>query len=169
MLIVGGMSTVTGAFTGAVVITLVTEILRRFESGFTLFGFEMPTIFGTTQIGIGLIILAAMFRKANGLAGLKEWEERLFKHKIVKPDAANVENTKAEHTELRASGLVMQFGGLTAVNDVSFDLKPGEIFGLIGPKRFGQNHRDEYIVVRAQTNQGQRQTGWRRTGRPKFK
>ena len=35
MLIVGGMSTVTGAVTGAVAITLVTEVLRRFEGGFS--------------------------------------------------------------------------------------------------------------------------------------
>ncbi|MCF4098391.1 branched-chain amino acid ABC transporter ATP-binding protein/permease [Maritalea mediterranea] len=138
MLIVGGMSTVTGAFTGAVVITLITEILRRFESGFTLFGFEMPTIFGTTQIGIGLIILFAMFRKANGLAGLKEWEERFFARDISPPNAPVAARPVEERTELQASGLVMQFGGLTAVNDVSLTLKPGEIFGLIGPNGSGK-------------------------------
>lgn len=33
MLIVGGMSTVTGAVAGAVVVTLITEILRRLEGG----------------------------------------------------------------------------------------------------------------------------------------
>jgi branched-chain amino acid transport system permease protein len=72
MLIVGGMSTVTRAITGAVVITAVIEILRRFEGGFSVLGFDVPAVFGTTQIGIGLIILFAMFRKPEGLAGLKE-------------------------------------------------------------------------------------------------
>lgn len=36
MLIVGGMSTITGAVTGAVIITLVTEVLRRLESGLSI-------------------------------------------------------------------------------------------------------------------------------------
>ena len=40
--------------------------------------------------------------------------------------------------ELRATGLVRRFGGVVAVNDVSFALHPGEILGLIGPNGAGK-------------------------------
>ena len=37
-----------------------------------------------------------------------------------------------------ARGLVKTFGGLTAVNDLSFQVYPGEIFGLVGPDGAGK-------------------------------
>lgn len=137
MLIVGGMTTVTGAITGAVAITLVTEVLRRFEGGFSLGGLEIPAVFGTTQIGIGLIILFAMFRKPDGLAGLKEWEERLIPHR-PEGDTDVVGAPSVSSQPLTAKGMAMQFGGLVAVHDVDITLNPGEITGLIGPNGSGK-------------------------------
>jgi branched-chain amino acid transport system ATP-binding protein len=39
---------------------------------------------------------------------------------------------------LQARNVVKRFGGLVAVNDVSFDVRPGEILGLIGPNGAGK-------------------------------
>jgi branched-chain amino acid transport system ATP-binding protein len=39
---------------------------------------------------------------------------------------------------LQASNVTMRFGGLTAVNNVSLSVHPGEIFGLIGPNGAGK-------------------------------
>ena len=138
MLIVGGISTVTGAVTGAVVITAVTEVLRRLESGFSFAGLEIPAVFGTTQIGIGLIILFAMFRKPEGLAGLKEWEERLFPPKQTDQQNLAAQPIQRTAEPLVAKNMSMRFGGLVAVNDVAITLKPGEIIGLIGPNGSGK-------------------------------
>ena len=40
---------------------------------------------------------------------------------------------------LQVRGLVKRFGGLVAVNDIGFDIHPGEILGLIGPNGSGKS------------------------------
>src|SRR5437868_14789923 len=39
---------------------------------------------------------------------------------------------------LHVQHLVKQFGEFVAVNDISFDIRPGEILGLLGPNGAGQ-------------------------------
>lgn len=39
---------------------------------------------------------------------------------------------------LRLEGLTKHFGGMAAVEDVSFSVEAGEIFGLIGPNGSGK-------------------------------
>ncbi len=46
--------------------------------------------------------------------------------------------TLPEDVLLHVDGLKMYFGGLKAVDDISFDVKKGEIFGLIGPNGAGK-------------------------------
>ena len=48
------------------------------------------------------------------------------------------ENQQQEQLVLRAEGLVKRYGKRTVVNDVSFDVKQGEIVGLLGPNGAGK-------------------------------
>ena len=43
-----------------------------------------------------------------------------------------------EHLVLRTEGLIKRYGKRTVVNDVSFDVKQGEIVGLLGPNGAGK-------------------------------
>ena len=54
--------------------------------------------------------------------------------------AAEVLDTKPPATVplLRAEGVIMRFGGLTAVNNISMTVNEGEIVGLIGPNGAGK-------------------------------
>lgn len=136
MLIVGGMTTVTGSVVGAVVVTLVTEVLRRFESGVDLGFVQIPQIFGTTQIGVALLILFALVRRPDGLMGLKEWEERLVPPRRAVVTAKPLLPAQAE--DLSARNITKRFGGLVATDDISLTVKPGDILGLIGPNGSGK-------------------------------
>ena len=53
--------------------------------------------------------------------------------------AGNMDNnTQQEQLVLRTEGLVKIYGKRTVVNDVSFDVRQGEIVGLLGPNGAGK-------------------------------
>ena len=52
--------------------------------------------------------------------------------------AVNMENQKQEQLVLRTEGLIKRYGNRTVVNDVSFNVRQGEIVGLLGPNGAGK-------------------------------
>lgn len=53
-------------------------------------------------------------------------------------DTTTTTDNTADTPLLQASNVIMRFGGLTAVNDVSLTIHEGEIVGLIGPNGAGK-------------------------------
>jgi ABC-2 type transport system ATP-binding protein len=47
---------------------------------------------------------------------------------------------------INVKNLVKQYGDLTAVNDISFDVKRGEIFAFLGPNGAGKTTTVEILV-----------------------
>ncbi|MFO1202499.1 MAG: branched-chain amino acid ABC transporter ATP-binding protein/permease [Tabrizicola sp.] len=138
MLILGGISTVSGAVGGTALIVVMVDLLRRLEGGAELLGLKLPEVFGLTDIGVGLVILAVMYRLRDGLFGLREVDERLF----PEPPVAAARPAQPDATEdaaLTIQGVGRRFAGLVALEDVSFAVKPGLVTGLIGPNGAGKS------------------------------
>ena len=66
---VGGLESVSGVVTGAVVVTALTEVVRRVE--------EDAGIPGLTQMSVALLILLVLYRRPQGIVGPAELHTRL--------------------------------------------------------------------------------------------
>jgi len=143
MAVVGGAGYVWGAIFGASLVLVLKELLQRL----------LPDLIGTTanfeMIVFGALLVVILQFARDGLWPLVlRYFPTNSAHK-VSPDASQLARraTPPGGTPLiRVEKARKTFGGLVAVNDVSFEVKAGEIVGLIGPNGAGKSTTFDLIT-----------------------
>jgi len=135
MAVIGGASHVWGAVIGASVLTMLREWLKDL----------LPVAIQRTGnyeiVVFGVLMLVLLQRTRNGIApALARWlpaPKRRTPSLQAEP-LPRREQPQPGRTLLELDAVRIRFGGLVAVNRMSFDLRSGEILGLIGPNGAGK-------------------------------
>jgi branched-chain amino acid transport system permease protein len=152
MAVVGGVAHVWGAILGAAILTVVQDYLQSLlpmllgESG----NFEI-IVFGVLMIALlqyarqGVWPFVARWFPRGPHARAPEHAEPLPRRSRPAADDALLVVDRARK----------QFGGLVAVNDVSFEVKAGQIVGLIGPNGAGKSTTFNLVTGVLQATSGE--------------
>ncbi|HEV8552492.1 MAG TPA: branched-chain amino acid ABC transporter ATP-binding protein/permease [Casimicrobiaceae bacterium] len=135
MAVVGGAGSVWGAVVGATLITLLKQWLQDL----------LPHVLGRAgnfEIVVFGVLMVLLLQRAR--EGIWPWLARLLPKRPSPPvpDAPALparDKTVRHDALLEVDAACKRFGGLVAVNRLSFDIRPGEILGLIGPNGAGKS------------------------------
>jgi branched-chain amino acid transport system permease protein len=155
MALFGGAGTLFGPLLGAVPLVLLFEVLIA----------TFPNFF---SIVLGAVFVLIVYGLPNGVIGLLQAKlpmlRRAARHIAMSPlaEAATrlMWRRAAEHDAVREAPVLQlanvrkAFGGLVAVDDVSFTLRRGEILGLIGPNGSGKTTALNLISGASRTDSG---------------
>ena len=136
MAVIGGVGYVWGAIVGAALIKLLDDYLQV----------ALPALIGTSGsyevIVFGVAMVLVLKYMPDGIWSLVARKLPRPPRKMDWQDAAPL-NARSKPAMgdlvLKVDKIRKQFGGLTAVNDISFDIHAGRIVGLIGPNGAGKS------------------------------
>ncbi len=148
MAVVGGAGSVWGAVIGATLITLLKQWLQEGSMLMTLARRLLDWVLppgaspsGNFELVAFGILMVLLLQRAH--EGLWPWLERLLPRPLPPPvpvaEPLAGRDKPASGTLLEVNAARKQFGGLIAVNDLSFRIASREILGLIGPNGAGKS------------------------------
>lgn len=76
MLVIGGLGSVSGAVVGSAVVTLLAELLRPLERGFTVGPVTVTELPGLIQLALAVLILVVLIFAPRGITGGRELGSR---------------------------------------------------------------------------------------------
>lgn len=151
MAVVGGVGHVWGAILGAAILTIVQDYLQSL----------LPMLLGESgnfEIIVFGILMVALLQYAR--RGVWPFVARWFPRgpHVQAPEQAEPLPRRAKPAAgealLVVDGVRKQFGGLVAVNDVSFEVNAGQIVALIGPNGAGKSTTFNLVTGVLQATRG---------------
>lgn len=152
MTVVGGVGQVWGAVVGSGLIKLLDDKLQVL----------LPELIGTSGsyevIVFGVVLVLVLKYLPDGLWSLADRKlPRAPRAMDWQGAAALAERAKPARGELLldVQAIRKEFGGLVAVNDITFQIRAGQIVGLIGPNGAGKSTTFNLITGVLSTTRGQ--------------
>ncbi len=136
MAVVGGVNQLWGAWLGAGVVRLLDEQLQTW----------LPSLLGASGsfeiIIFGVLLVLILKYRPEGLwSWVRQFlgNQQLERTWDLAPPLPQRVKPERGDTVLEIRSVRKSFGGLVAVNDISFQVKAGQIMGLIGPNGAGKS------------------------------
>jgi len=140
MAVAGGLGQLAGALVGSALVLVLKNGLQDVLPMLTQRAGQLEAV-----AFAALFILLLHFARGGLMGFVRRWTRGRFSAAPATASSTPVEPLAHRTLPDRGSpiltvtGAVKRFGGLVAVNDVSFDVKAGEIVGLIGPNGAGKS------------------------------
>jgi branched-chain amino acid transport system ATP-binding protein/branched-chain amino acid transport system permease protein len=151
MALVGGAGHIAGAVVGAAAITLLKNALQDVLPLFTRYSAQLEVV------AFGVLFIVILQKARAGIVPMIARylpRPRLVVPGRVPPLARRGRSVVSGQAVLTIQGATKRFGALAAVNDVSFEVKGGEVLGLIGPNGAGKSTLLNLITGTAKPNAG---------------